>query len=92
MAKKGLVSKIDGKTNDDFNLRREDRLRLVNTKQKLCILFGIPLALHYLCHCIAKIGVGSEMQTKNFVFCLVFRSPCTTFARCEDTDPLTNVS
>ena len=47
MAKKGLVSKIDGKTNDDFNLRREDRLRLVNTKQKLCILFGIPLALHY---------------------------------------------
>lgn len=46
MTKKGLVSKIDGKTNDDFNLRREDRLRLVNTKQKLCILFGIPFGLH----------------------------------------------
>ena len=70
----------------------EDRRRLGNANKKLRILFGVPLALHYLCHCIAKIGFGSGMQTKNFVFCLVFRSPCTIFARCEDTDPLTNVS
>ncbi len=70
MTRKGLVSKIDGKTNDDFNLRREDRLRLVNTKQKLLILFGIPLALHYsaaarlalLCRCAAKIGSTSEIS------------------------------
>ena len=39
-----------------------------------------------------KIGVGSGIQTKNFVFCLVFRSSCTIFARCEDTNPSTNVS
>ena len=71
---------------------KRDMLFCGNANKKLRILFGIPLALHYLCHCIAKIGFGSGIQTKNFVFCLVFRSPCTIFARCEDTDPLTNVS
>ena len=43
------------------------------------LFFGIPLALHYLCHCIAKIGVGSGKQ-KNLRFYLAFRSPCTIFA------------
>ena len=67
MTKKGLVSKIDGKTNDDFNLRREDRLRLVNTKQKLCILFGIPLALHYLCKRIIPILLQQTTTCHAFV-------------------------
>ena len=38
MTKKGLVSKIDGKTNDDFNLRREDRQYLGNLKI-ICDIF-----------------------------------------------------
>ena len=38
-----------------------------------------------------KIGVGSGKQ-KKLRFYFAFRSPCTIFARCEDTDPLTNVS
>ena len=63
----------------DMALRAEDRRRLGKAK-KTAFLFCFSLALHYLCHCIAKIGFGSGMQTKNFVFCLVFRSPCTTFA------------
>ena len=40
-------------------------------KNFFTFFFGIPLALHYLCHRIAKIGVGSEKQ-KNCVFILLF--------------------
>ncbi len=42
--------------------------------------FGFSLTLHYLCRCAAKVGCTSGIETKNFVFCFVFRSVCTTFA------------
>ena len=52
---------------------KRDMLFCGNANKKLRILFGIPLALHYLCHCIAKIGFGS------FIFAV--GKVCINFAK-----------
>jgi len=60
----------------------EKVLSLERTK-KIKFSFGSLLAYSYLSP-LVKIGCISEIKTKNFVFCFVFRSICTIFAGHND--------
>jgi len=53
-------------------------MRLNNENKNFVICFALSSA--FTTFAIAKIGGGSEMKIKNFVFYFAFHSPCTIFA------------
>ena len=65
------------------NAKQRNNCFLFEKEKKNKFSFCFLLAYSYLSP-LVKIGCISEIKTKNFVFCFVFRSICTIFAGHND--------